>query len=62
MEDSDITVRFTAVLVTPDRVAVILVVPSATAVAKPVEEIVAVPVVSLLHITLELMFAVEPSE
>ena len=43
--------KFTTVLVTSERVAVIFVVPAATPVAKPVVEIVAVPVVSLFQVT-----------
>ena len=42
------TVRTTAGLVTPDMDAVILAFPAATPVAKPVEEIVAIVVVSEL--------------
>ena len=45
------TVKLTGGLVTPDRAAVILAVPAATPVAKPVESIVAVPVVSLAQVT-----------
>ena len=56
------TAKLTAGLVIPSRVAVILAVPAATPVAKPVEEIVAVPVVSLAQVTCELMSMVEPSE
>lgn len=41
MEESVITVKLTGWPVTPDIVAVILVVPAATAVAKPDDEIVA---------------------
>lgn len=62
MEVNDITMRATLRLVTPSRVAVILVVPTATPVAKPVELIVAVAGVALTHVTWELTSAVEPSE
>jgi hypothetical protein len=57
-----ITVRVTAGLVIPDRDAVMLAVPAAMPVAKPVEEIVAIPVSELDQVTLLLMFAVELSE
>ena len=49
-------------LVTPDMTAVIFAVPAAMPVANPPAEIVAVPIVSLAHVTWELMFAVDPSE
>ena len=39
-----------------------LAVPAATPVARPVESMVAVPVVSLAQVTCEVMSAVEPSE
>ena len=42
MEVAASTVKSTLELVTPDRAAVILAVPAATPVAKPVEDIVAV--------------------
>ena len=47
-------------LVTPDRDAVILVVPAATAVAKP-PTIVATPVSELFQVTWDVMSAVELS-
>ena len=46
-------------LVTPDRAAVILVLPTATAVANPTEEIVATVVSELNQVTRELMSVVE---
>jgi hypothetical protein len=49
-------------LVIPDMAAVILAFPGATLVAKPDEDMVAALVVSLVHVTLEVMSAVEPSE
>jgi len=49
-------------LVTPDRDAVILVVPAATPVAKPPADIVAAPVLELFQVTCVVMFAVELSE
>ena len=49
-------------LVIPDMDAVIFAVPTATAVAKPVEEIVAAAGVSLAQVTWELISAVEPSQ
>jgi hypothetical protein len=58
----DTTVKTTAGLVIPDSVAVILLAPTATPVAKPVELIVAVAVLALAQVTLELSSAVEPSE
>jgi hypothetical protein len=45
------TVKLKGELVIPDRVAVILEVPAATPVAKPIELIVAVPVLSLDQVT-----------
>ena len=45
------TVKLKGELVIPDRAAVILAVPAATPVAKPVELIVAVPVLSLDQVT-----------
>jgi hypothetical protein len=56
------TVRDRAVLVTPDKDAVILVVPTTTPVAKPEAEIVATLVSELVQFTWELMSAVELSE
>ena len=56
------TVKRTLALVMPSSAAVILAVPATIPVAKPVEEIVAVAVVSLAQVTSELIFAVEPSE
>jgi hypothetical protein len=46
-----ITVKFTAGLVTPDRTAVILIVPAAMPVAKPVADIVAMVVSELAQVT-----------
>jgi len=46
-----VVVKFTTGLVTPDMAAVILAVPAATPVAKPVEEIVAAAGVSLVQVT-----------
>ena len=51
IEVTSSTVKSTLGLVTPDRVAVIWAVPAATPVAKPVDEIVAVAVVSLDQVT-----------
>jgi hypothetical protein len=62
MEVTDITIRVKLALVTPSRVAVMLVVPAVTPVVKPAELIVAVVEVSLAHVTRELRSAVEPSE
>jgi hypothetical protein len=45
------TVKLNGELVTPDMAAVMLAVPAATPVAKPVELIVAVPVLSLAQVT-----------
>jgi hypothetical protein len=45
------TVKLAATLVIPDKVAVILAAPTATPVAKPLEEMVATPVVSLAQVT-----------
>jgi hypothetical protein len=56
------TVKITTGLVTLEKVSVILVVPAATPVAKPAEEIVAIPVSELAHFTLEVISAFEPSE
>jgi hypothetical protein len=56
------TVKGTALLVTPDRDAVILAVPAATPVAKPAVEIVATPVLELSQATWDVMSAVELSE
>jgi hypothetical protein len=53
MDDNvgDMTVKVTGMLATPDRVAVILIVPVATAVAKPAGETVAPPVLELAQVT-----------
>ena len=45
------TVKLTGGLVNADRVAVILAVPTATPVAKPLGEMVATPGLSLSHVT-----------
>ena len=45
------TVKLKGELVIPDKAAVILAVPAATPVAKPVELVVAVPVLSLDQVT-----------
>jgi len=45
-------------LVTPDKVAEILVIPALTAVTSPVEEIVATLVSELVHVTLEVRLSV----
>jgi hypothetical protein len=50
------------VLVIPAMVAVILESPGATLVAKPDGDMVAALAVSLAHVTLEVMSAIEPSE
>ena len=55
------TVKSTFGLVTPSKVAEKLADPAATPEAKPVEEIVAVAVVSLFQVTWLLMSAVVPS-
>jgi len=57
-----ITVKGTVLLVMLDRDAVISVLPIATPVARPADEIVATPVLELLQVTAEVMFAVESSE
>ena len=57
-----ITVKGTELLVMLDRDAVISVLPIATPVARPAVEIVATPVLELLQVTAEVMFAVESSE
>jgi hypothetical protein len=57
-----ITVKGTELLVMLDRDAVISVLPIATPVARPAGEIVATPVLELLQVTAEVMFAVESSE
>jgi hypothetical protein len=62
MEVRDITINAMLLLLIPSKVAVMLVVPAATPVAKPVELIVAVAGVALAHVTWELTSAVEPSE
>jgi len=62
MEDNDITVKATGRLLRLPMTAVILAIPGATPAAKPVVEIVAVPVLSLVQITCEVMSAVVPSE
>jgi hypothetical protein len=51
-----------AELVIPDMVAVILVFPGATLVAKPDGAMVAAVILSLAQVTFEVMSAVEPSE
>ena len=56
------TGKFTAGLVTPDRAAVILVFPTATPVAKPAEDMVAIAVLELAQVTREEMSAFELSE
>jgi hypothetical protein len=56
------TVKSTTLLVTPDKDAVILPVPAATAVAKPPVSIVATPVLELSQATWDVMFPVEVSE
>jgi hypothetical protein len=50
------------VLVIPAMVAVILESPGATLATRPDEDMVAALVVSLAHVTLEVMVEVEPSE
>jgi hypothetical protein len=57
-----VTAKGTVLLVIPDRDAVILVLPIATPVARPADDIVATPVLELLQVTAEVRFAVEPSE
>jgi hypothetical protein len=57
-----ITVRVTAELVIPGVDAVMLVVPEATPVAKPIEEIVALLISELLRVTWEVMSELEPFE
>ncbi len=47
----EVTVRFTDGLVTPDMDAVIVVVPAATPVAKPVEDIAAMVLSELTQVT-----------
>lgn len=56
------TVKVTSAPVTPDRLAVILVVPAATAVARLAADMVAVAFADLAQATWEVMFAVELSE
>jgi hypothetical protein len=53
MEDNvgDITVKVTGVLATPDWVAVMLAVPAATPVVKPVGEMVAIALLELAQVT-----------
>ena len=55
-------VKFVTVLVKSPKVAVIFVVPTATPVAKPAAEMVAILVSELAHFTLEVISALEPSE
>ena len=55
-------VRVRTGLVTVEKVAVIFVVPTATPVATPAEDIVAMLVSELAHFTLEVISVVEPSE
>ena len=58
-----ITVKLTAGLITPDRVAEILVVPAAIPVAKPsLGVMVAMAVLELAQLTCEVISAVDPSE
>jgi len=45
------TVKITAGLVMPDRLAVTFVVPTATPAAKPAEDMVAIPVLELAQVT-----------
>ena len=54
-------VKITTGLVTLEKVAVIFVVPAATPVAKPAEDMVAMFVSELTHTTLDVMSLVEPS-
>ena len=56
------TANGTALLVTLDSDAAILVLPIPTPVARPTDEIVATPVLELLQVTAEVMSEVEPSE
>lgn len=56
------TVRLNKLLVIPDRLALILVVPEATPVDRPDDDIVAALGLELDQLTREEMFAVEPSE
>jgi len=56
------TTNFTVGLAIPHIAAVTLVFPAATAVTKPIEEIVAILVLELVQIVLKVMSAVEPSE
>jgi hypothetical protein len=57
-----ITVKGTDGLVIPFKDAVMLAVPAVTPLAKPKSSMVAIGVESLVHVTSELMSAVEPSE
>ena len=56
------TGKLTAGLLTPNRTALILAVPTTTPVALPVESIVTVPVVSMTQATRAVISPVEPSE
>jgi hypothetical protein len=57
-----ITVKGTDWLVIPFKDAVMLAVPTVTPLANPKSSIVAIGVESLVHVTSELMSAIEPSE
>ncbi len=57
-----VTVKVTVGLLLPERDAPMVVVPAATPVAKPEEEIVAVPGLELTHVTCEEISLLEPSE
>jgi len=59
---TDTTFSVTAGLTTPDIDAEMSVVPADTPVAKPVDDMVALLVSELLHVTLEVISDVEPSE
>ena len=61
VELGETTVKLTALLVIPSRVAVILPFPIAMPVATPVKE-TTIPVLLLSHVTLSVMSAVEPFE
>jgi hypothetical protein len=56
------TVKLAGTLLTPDKVAVILAVPTATPVADPLEEMLAIPVASLDQVTSEVISLLEPSK
>lgn len=57
-----ITVRVTAVLVTPEKDAVILLFPAATPVDRPVESMLATLESELAQVTWDEMSLLEPSE